>query len=97
MAKTENDRFVRVPETEGGGLDRYFKITERGSTLRTELLAGLTTWLTMAYILFLNPAILGALPDNAGTQLAFPQVLTVTALAAGVMTIAMGIYGPPGG
>jgi adenine/guanine/hypoxanthine permease len=93
MAKTENDRFVRVPETEGGGLDRYFKITERGSTLRTELLAGLTTWLTMAYILFLNPAILGALPDNAGTQLAFPQVLTVTALAAGVMTIAMGIYG----
>jgi AGZA family xanthine/uracil permease-like MFS transporter len=47
----------------------------------------------MAYILFLNPAILGAIPDNTGTSLQFPQVLTVTALAAGVMTIAMGVWG----
>jgi AGZA family xanthine/uracil permease-like MFS transporter len=47
----------------------------------------------MAYILFLNPQILGTIPDNTGTTLAFPQVLTVTALAAGVMTIAMGVYG----
>jgi AGZA family xanthine/uracil permease-like MFS transporter len=86
--------MVSVPEAERmTGLDRFFKITERGSTVRTEILAGLTTWLTMAYILFLNPAILGTIPDNQGTLLAFPQVLTVTALAAGVMTIAMGIYG----
>jgi AGZA family xanthine/uracil permease-like MFS transporter len=61
--------------------------------VRTEILAGLTTWLTMAYILFVNPQILGTIPDNQGTVLAFPQVLTVTALAAGVMTIAMGIFG----
>jgi adenine/guanine/hypoxanthine permease len=74
------------------GLDRYFKITERGSTVRTEILAGLTTWLTMAYILFVNPAILGQVKDVAGTTLAFSQVLTVTALAAGVMTLAMGIF-----
>ncbi len=93
MAKTEPDQVVSVPEAPQSGLDRYFKISERGSTVRIELLAGLTTWLTMAYILFLNPAILGAVTDNQGTSLAFPQVLTVTALAAGVMTILMGVIG----
>jgi AGZA family xanthine/uracil permease-like MFS transporter len=93
MARTEPDKVVSIPETEAGGLDRYFRISERGSTVRTELLAGLTTWLTMAYILFLNPAILGAVPDGTGATLPFPQVLTVTALAAGVMTIAMGLIG----
>jgi AGZA family xanthine/uracil permease-like MFS transporter len=75
-----------------GGLDRYFHISERGSTVRTELIAGVATWLTMAYILFVNPSILGALPDREGTQLLFPQVLTVTALVAGVMTLAMGLW-----
>jgi adenine/guanine/hypoxanthine permease len=74
------------------GLDRFFKISERGSTVRTEIIAGFATWLTMAYILFVNPTILGAVPDSAGTTLSFPQVLTVTALVAGVMTLAMGIY-----
>ena len=43
----------------GQGLDRYFSISARGSTPRIEILAGVTTWLTMAYILFVNPAILG--------------------------------------
>jgi adenine/guanine/hypoxanthine permease len=75
------------------GLDRYFGITERGSTVRTEVIAGLATWLTMAYILFVNPAILGQVQDRAGASLAFPQVLTVTALVAGVATLAMGLYG----
>jgi AGZA family xanthine/uracil permease-like MFS transporter len=73
------------------GLDRYFKISERGSSVRTEIIAGLATWLTMAYILFVNPAILGSIPDNTGTTLPFDQFLTVTALTAGVMTILMGV------
>ncbi|MFM7718041.1 MAG: NCS2 family permease [Actinomycetota bacterium] len=74
-------------EAPGSGmLERYFKISSRGSTVRTEVIAGITTFLTMAYILFVNPATLG----NAG--LGFPQVLTMTALAAGVMTIAMGLF-----
>ncbi len=73
------------------GLDRYFKISERGSNVRTEIIAGLATWLTMAYILFVNPAILGSIPDNTGTTLPFDQVLTVTALVAAVMTILMGV------
>jgi AGZA family xanthine/uracil permease-like MFS transporter len=78
-------------KSEAGPLDRFFKITERGSNLRTEIVAGLTTFMTMAYILFVNPAILGALPDREGTELAFPLVLTVTALAAGINTLAMGL------
>jgi adenine/guanine/hypoxanthine permease len=81
------------PSTTGtGGLDRYFHITERGSTVRTEVIAGAATWLTMSYILFVNPSILGALADKDGTKLATPEVAAVTALVAGVMTILMGIY-----
>ncbi len=73
-------------------LDRFFKITERGSTVRTELIAGAATWLTMSYILFVNPAILGTIKDSEGTGLDFGQVLTVTALVAGCITLLMGIY-----
>ncbi len=72
-----------------GGLDGYFQISNRGSTVRTEVVAGVTTFMTMAYILFLNPLIL-SVPDAQGTVLAPGAVLTVTALAAGLMTIAMG-------
>ena len=78
--------------TRGRGLDGYFRITERGSTVRTEVIAGLTTFMTMAYILFLNPIILNTLPDRNGLQLSIPQVLTVTALVAGITTLAMGLY-----
>jgi AGZA family xanthine/uracil permease-like MFS transporter len=81
------------PSTSGDTpLDRYFHITERGSTVRTELVGGLATWLTMSYILFVNPQILGALPDKNGTTLDFGQVLTVTALVAGILCLAMGLY-----
>jgi AGZA family xanthine/uracil permease-like MFS transporter len=96
MADTIRNRMVQVPESPGGGgLDGFFHITERGSTLRTEIVAGITTWLTMAYILFLNPAILGFLgiPALEPIGLPFAQVLTVTALTAGVMTILMGLVG----
>ena len=74
-------------------VDRFFKISERGSSIRTEIIAGGATWLTMAYILFVNPQILGTLPDQEGTSLAFPAVLTVTALVAGAMTLLMGLVG----
>jgi adenine/guanine/hypoxanthine permease len=73
-------------------LDRFFHISERGSTVRTELIAGAATWLTMAYILFVNPAILGSIADSGGTKLPFDQVLSVTALVAGVITLLMGVY-----
>ena len=80
--------------TEAGnaGLDRYFHISERGSTVRTEIVAGFATFLTMSYIIFVNPAIIGNLPDHEGTALTFVQVATVTALVAGLITLAMGLY-----
>src|SRR5687767_4562375 len=79
--------------TGASGLDRYFRISERGSTVRTEIIAGFATWLTMAYILFVNPIVLGFVGVEAleGQGLPFTQVLTVTALTAGVMTMAMGL------
>ena len=69
---------------------RYFQIAARGTSVRTEVIAGITTFMTMAYILFVNPSILG---DQAlgAAGLPFGPVLTVTALVAGVMTIAMGV------
>jgi AGZA family xanthine/uracil permease-like MFS transporter len=74
-------------------LDRYFDVSARGSSLPTEVRAGLATFLTMAYILFVNPQILGSVAAPGGVKLPFDQLLTVTALVAGVATLAMGIYG----
>src|SRR5918994_4122342 len=76
----------------GGGLQGYFHLRERGTDVRTEVIAGLATWLTMAYILVVNAQILTALPDRDGTVLPFDQVVTSTALVAGVMTLAYGIF-----
>lgn len=78
---------------DGGFLERTFEITARGSTVRTEIIAGVVTFATMAYILFVNPSVLGAVTDSAGVTLAPGAVLTVTALAAAIGTIAMGIFG----
>jgi len=75
------------------GFDRYFEITERGSTLGREIRGGLTTFFTMAYIVVLNPLILGSAADADGNELALPAVAAATALVAGVMTILMGAVG----
>ena len=83
--------MAKAVATRGRGLDGYFKITERGSTPRNEVIAGVTTFMTMAYILFLNPLIL-SIPDRTGYTLPPEAVLTVTALAAGLMTFAMGAF-----
>jgi len=74
-----------------GALDRFFGISKRGSSVRTEVIAGATTFMTMAYILFVNPVILGKVADAAGNRLPFAAVLTSTALVAALATIAMGL------
>lgn len=71
--------------TEGGRLDRYFDLAGRGSTTRTEILAGFTTFLTMAYIVLVNPAILG----QAGMPVA--SVAAATCFAAAFASILMGL------
>lgn len=74
-----------------GTLDRYFHISERGSTIATEVRAGVVTFFAMAYIVILNPLILGTTEDSAGNTLGIAPVAAATALAAGVMTIAFGL------
>lgn len=70
----------------GSALERRFQIRERGSTVRTELLGGVVTFLTMSYIVFVNPAILSAAGMPAGA------VTVATALAAAVFTALMGLF-----
>jgi AGZA family xanthine/uracil permease-like MFS transporter len=77
-------------------LDSYFKISERGSTVSTEIRGGLVTFFTMAYIVALNPIILAYSPDANGQFLfggaapAPAMVAATTALIAGLLTILMG-------
>ncbi|NUK72563.1 NCS2 family permease [Streptomyces lunaelactis] len=74
-------------------VDRYFHISARGSTYAREIRGGFATFFTMAYILVLNPIILGSAEDKFGAHLSGPQLVTVTALVAAVMTVIMGIGG----
>lgn len=67
-------------------VDRYFGVSARGSTIGTEILAGLATFLTMAYIIVVNPAIL------SGTGMDFGAVFVATILAAVVSTAIMGFW-----
>ncbi|MFW0177919.1 NCS2 family permease [Corynebacterium sp. MSK122] len=71
-------------------LDRYFHISERGSSIGTELRAGTVSFFAMAYIILLNPLILGTTEDAEGYALGVPQVAAATALVAGVMSILFG-------
>ena len=74
-----------MTQTWAGRLDRYFALSERGTSTRTEVVAGTTTFLTMAYIVLVNPAILGA----AGMPVA--SVAAATCFAAAFASILMGM------
>ncbi|MBC9726891.1 NCS2 family permease [Streptomyces sp. TRM68367] len=74
-------------------VDRFFKISARGSTFAREIRGGFATFFTMAYILVLNPIILGSAKDKFGDQLDAVQLTTATALVAAIMTIIMGVGG----
>jgi AGZA family xanthine/uracil permease-like MFS transporter len=78
----------------GTALERYFRFTAHGTTLARDTMAGVTTFIVMSYIIFLNPAILSfaGIKGLEGKGLPFDGVLTATCLVAGVMTIAMGLY-----
>lgn len=81
------------PPPPTSGLDAWFGLTARGTTVGREAVAGVTTFMTMAYILFVNPSLLGLVRDRDGTALPFAAVMTSTALVAGLATIAMGLLG----
>ena len=94
MAKAAPTR-TPVPTS---GIDRFFKITERGSSVEREIRGGVVTFFTMAYIVVLNPLILGFVKDANGQFLgggAAPNLAAIaagTALVAGLMTIFMGVF-----
>jgi AGZA family xanthine/uracil permease-like MFS transporter len=67
-------------------IDRYFNISGQGSSVKTECVAGLTTFMTMAYIIFVNPAMLSA----AGMD--FGSVMMATCISAALASILMGLY-----
>jgi adenine/guanine/hypoxanthine permease len=75
-----------APAAERPLLDRYFRLSENGTDVRTELVAGVTTFLTMVYIVFVNPQILG----NAGMDKG--AVFVATCIASAVSTLVMGLY-----
>ncbi|MGH3386889.1 MAG: NCS2 family permease [Nocardioidaceae bacterium] len=88
--------MTSATNTQVGGLDRYFKISERGSTLSREVRGGVVTFFTMAYIVVLNPLIIGFVPDSEGGLLGggepnLAAIAAGTALAAGVLSILMGV------
>jgi len=80
-----------------GTLDSFFQITKRGSTVGREVRGGLATFFTMAYIVVLNPLIIGTQADSTGQFLGggtapnLDMVAAATALVAGVMTLLMGV------
>jgi adenine/guanine/hypoxanthine permease len=80
--KTEEQQV----ETQDGFLERYFKLREHGTTVRTEVIAGATTFLAMAYIVFVNPDILSV------TGMDFGAVFVATCLAAALGTLIMGLW-----
>nr|WP_154960360.1 NCS2 family permease [Paenibacillus xylanexedens] len=69
-------------------MDRFFKLKENGTNVRTEIVAGLTTFMTMAYILFVNTLFLG----QNGAGMSDNAVFFATAVGAGLMTIIMGLF-----
>ncbi|MFB9731462.1 NCS2 family permease [Ornithinimicrobium kibberense] len=93
MPETSAGATVPGSAPSGSAVDRYFRISERGSTVTREVRGGLATFFTMAYIIVLNPLIIGTVPDGTGEFLAggdLAVIAAVTALVAGVMSILMG-------
>ena len=99
MSHAATERTDTPQPAPTSGLDRFFKISERGSSLSREIRGGVVTFFTMAYIVVLNPLILGFAKDVNGDFLGggpgdgsnLPAIAAGTALVAGLLTILMGV------
>jgi adenine/guanine/hypoxanthine permease len=80
------------PARSRSAVERWFRLSERGTDAGTELRGGLTTFMVMSYIIVVNPVILTTGARSAGLDVSFPAVLTSTCLVAGVMTLLMGLW-----
>ena len=90
MAKQAKQAKAKTAPASAGGfeamLEKYFGLKEQGTDVRTEFIAGLTTFLTMVYIVFVNPAILSKTGMDQGA------VFVATCVAAAVSTMVMALY-----
>ena len=82
----EGLRVAGAPGRSAGGLEGFFRLREHGTDTQTEVLAGITTFVVMSYIIAVNPAVLSA----AGLDVR--AVATSTCLVSGLLTLAMGLY-----
>src|SRR5438876_7293408 len=73
-------------------MGRIFRLSKNETNVRTELLAGVTTFLTMAYIIFVQPAILSGRSSGQATGLDFAAVMAATCVASAVATLIMAFY-----
>ncbi|MEU2022597.1 NCS2 family permease [Streptomyces sp. NPDC016469] len=92
-APAKVDATPPPPSPPSGGLDSFFKISERGSSVAREIRGGFATFFAMAYIIVLNPIILGSAKDMYGHQLDGGQLVTATVLTAAFSTLLMGVIG----
>ncbi|MEU6243006.1 MULTISPECIES: NCS2 family permease [unclassified Streptomyces] len=98
MPTSAPTKAAPAPEQPGGtpaygAIDRYFKISERGSTVAREIRGGFATFFAMAYIIVLNPIILSSAKDMYGHHLNSGQLVTATAVTAAFTTLLMGVIG----
>ncbi|WP_416667637.1 NCS2 family permease [Egbenema bharatensis] len=93
-SSTEIDQELppNPPPPPEGAIARFFKFAELGTNLRTEIVAGITTFVTMAYILVVNPAILSNAIFLQESGDLFGELVIATALSAVIATVIMGIF-----
>ena len=84
--KSEVPAVELSPPSSRGWLERLFKLSLHGTTVRTELIAGLTTFITMAYIIFVNPNIMADAGIDHGAA------FVATCIAAALGSLLMGLY-----
>lgn len=73
-------------------MQKLFKLKEHNTNVRTELIAGITTFMTMSYILAVNPLFLSGIMFNADTGMDYPALFTATAIAAIIGTLCMAFF-----
>lgn len=89
MATRAETTGVRTTES---GIARYFELARYNVTFGSEVMAGFTTFLVMAYIAFVNPGILTSVADRTGFRLDFPATVTATCWVASFLCILMGAF-----
>src|SRR5215471_14760970 len=88
-----SETAVAAPTTHLSPLNRFFRLTERRTTISREIRGGITTFAAMGYVILLVPLILGGVADVNGTRLSIAALTTATALSAGLSTVLMGLVG----